>query len=58
MAEIVINTKNLDKSFGSGETEIHALKDVNLEIMRGDFAAIVGPSGNLNFSGTDCVKTA
>ena len=46
MAEIVINTKNLDKSFGSGETEIHALKDVNLEIMRGDFAAIVGPSGS------------
>ena len=45
MAEIVINTKNLDKSFGSGETEIHALKDVNLEIMGGDFAAIVGPSG-------------
>ena len=46
MAEIVMNTNNLDKSFGSGETEIHALKDVNLEIMRGDFAAIVGPSGS------------
>ncbi|MDP6655535.1 MAG: ABC transporter ATP-binding protein [SAR324 cluster bacterium] len=46
MEEIVINTKTLDKSFGSGETEIHALKDVNLEIMRGDFAAIVGPSGS------------
>ena len=46
MAEIVINTNNLDKSFGSGETEIHALKDVKLEIMRGDFAAIVGPSGS------------
>ena len=46
MAEIVINTKNLAKSFGSGETEIQALRDVNLEIMRGDFAAILGPSGS------------
>ncbi|MBS1255703.1 MAG: putative ABC transporter ATP-binding protein [Deltaproteobacteria bacterium] len=46
MTETVIAAKNLTRTFGEGETEIHALKNVDLEIKRGDFAAIVGPSGS------------
>ena len=46
MTETLIAANNLTKTFGEGETEIHALRNVNLEIKRGDFAAIVGPSGS------------
>ena len=46
MTETLIAANNLAKTFGEGETEINALRNVNLEIKRGDFAAIVGPSGS------------
>jgi len=46
MTETLIAANNLTKTFGEGETEIYALRNVNLEIKRGDFAAIVGPSGS------------
>ncbi|MBC8257649.1 MAG: ABC transporter ATP-binding protein [SAR324 cluster bacterium] len=46
MSETVIVAHKLYKTFGEGETEIQALRNVDLEIKRGDFAAIVGPSGS------------
>ena len=46
MSEIVIACKNVSKHFGEGEAKVHALREVDLDINIGDFAAIVGPSGS------------
>lgn len=42
----LLKTINLSKSYGKGSTKVQALKDVNIEINNGEFAAIVGPSGS------------
>lgn len=42
----ILQTKNLCKVYGSGETKVHALNDVNLMIENGEFVAIVGTSGS------------
>ena len=46
MSEIVIASKNVSKHFGEGEAQVHALREVDLDINIVDFAAIVGPSGS------------
>ena len=46
MSEIVIASKNVSKHFGEGEAQVHALREIDLDINIGDFAAIVGPSGS------------
>jgi putative ABC transport system ATP-binding protein len=40
-----IRCRGLAKSFGSGETRVHALRGVNLDIMPGSITLLVGPSG-------------
>lgn len=42
----VLKTINLKKYYGTGENQVKALDDVNLEIERGEFVAIVGSSGS------------
>ena len=42
----LIEVKNLSKVYGSGEAEVKALKNINLNIEQGEFVAIVGPSGS------------
>ena len=46
MSEMIIKTENLHKSYTTGKVTTHALRGVNLEIARGSFTAIVGPSGH------------
>ena len=41
-----IEIKNLNKTYGKGEAEVKALKNINLIIEEGQFVAIVGPSGS------------
>lgn len=41
----MIKTENLQKVFRTDEVETWALRDVNIEIKEGEFAAIMGPSG-------------
>ena len=42
----LIEVKNLNKIYGSGEAEVKALKNINLNIEQGEFVAIVGQSGS------------
>lgn len=43
---VILETKNLEKTYGSGDTLVKALDHVNLQIESGEFVAIVGTSGS------------
>lgn len=42
----LLEVKNLNKTYGSGETAVHALKDVSFAVPKGEFVAVVGESGS------------
>ena len=42
----ILETKSLRKHYGSGEAEVRALDGVDLQVEKGQFAAVVGTSGS------------
>jgi len=57
----LIECRNINRYFGSGENRVHVLKDISLSIEKGDFVAIIGQSGSgkstlMNILG--CLDTA
>lgn len=42
----ILETKNLKKYYGGGDTQVRALDGVDLSIEEGEFAAVVGTSGS------------
>ena len=42
----LLEVKNISKIYGSGESAVHALKNVNFSVQKGEFIAIVGESGS------------
>ncbi len=45
MKEILLKTENLSKSFSTGGTMQHVLKNIDLQLYKGDFTVIMGASG-------------
>ncbi|MCL2572761.1 MAG: ABC transporter ATP-binding protein [Defluviitaleaceae bacterium] len=45
MTHTIIKTAKLSKTFSSGGQQHHVLKNLDLEINKGDFTVIMGPSG-------------
>lgn len=52
MAEAIVRIKNLKKSFG----DLEVLKDVNLEVKRGEVVTILGPSGSGKSTMLRCIN--
>ena len=42
----LLEVRSLSKTYGSGETAVHALKDVSFCVPKGEFVAVVGESGS------------
>ena len=42
----LLEVKSICKTYGSGETSVHALKDVSFSVPKGEFVAVVGESGS------------
>ena len=45
-SDIILQSRGLKKYYGRGETEVRALDNVDLDIERGKFTAIIGTSGS------------
>ena len=43
---IIIELKNVWKTYTMGENEVHALRGLNLKVHKGEFVAVMGPSGS------------
>jgi putative ABC transport system ATP-binding protein len=46
MSEFLIQLMGIKKKYGAGASELMALKGIDLDIMPGEFVAIMGPSGS------------
>lgn len=44
-ADVIARAVDVVKTYDMGEVEVHALRGINLEIRRGEMAAVMGPSG-------------
>ncbi|WP_433362807.1 hypothetical protein [Streptosporangium sp. CA-115845] len=43
---LAASARDLTKTYGRGDTQVHALRGIDLDLPRGRFTAIMGPSGS------------
>ena len=41
-----ITCRQVTKTYGSGETQVHALRGIDLDVREGELMMLVGPSGS------------
>ena len=46
MSAPLISVRDLERTYDLGETKVHALRGVTLEVTPGEFVALTGPSGS------------
>src|SRR3990172_9230769 len=46
MNNIAVRCEGVTKTYGSGSTEVHALRGIDLEVRKGELMMLVGPSGS------------
>ena len=51
----LLREENLSKTYGKGEEEVRALRDVSFSMERGEFAAVVGESGSGKSTLLNCI---
>jgi putative ABC transport system ATP-binding protein len=44
--DLVLKMHQVSKTYGTGPTEVHAIRDIDLTVHRGELVAIMGPSGS------------
>lgn len=42
----LLEAKSISKTYGSGETAVHAIRNVSFSVPKGEFVAVVGESGS------------
>lgn len=42
----ILKVENLVKTYGKGETKVNALDNISFSVQKGEFVAIIGPSGS------------
>ncbi|MGH3014206.1 MAG: ABC transporter ATP-binding protein, partial [Gaiellaceae bacterium] len=42
----VVTARDVTRTYGAGETAVHALRGITLDVQRGKLTGIMGPSGS------------
>lgn len=51
----ILEVRHLSKTYGKGENQVNALKDVSFTLAQGEFAAVVGESGSGKSTLLNCI---
>ena len=54
--EAIVEARHVDKTYDTGKVEVHALRDVNFLVARGEMVAIMGPSGSGKTTLLNCMS--